>query len=345
LGSRGKAGGHPKAAVGESDIGPKPVISLGGYKSVWDLGRAGKANYSVHAIGEYPTKIRPIVVAEIVNRFTRSGDVILDPFCGGGTIAVEAKMQGRSSISYDVSKDAVQLARRRLDALHGEELKRMTAEFLQGAERDYSASRKGFQRIQTKKRVDFYRWKLKDLEDPDSSFLKTTHSVEVGDARRVRPGKGSADAVITDIPYASLIRYSDLKDDLSSIDDYPSFLREMKKAFANTIKALRPGGYYVVFVADFRVGASRRILPVHSDVIQMLKALGMELFDILIWRYYRSGSFRPFGKPPYQAMNVHIYILAFNKPTGNESAFKPNRPPLYRPRLAQKLRMTARKKV
>ena len=58
------------------------------YLSVWDFGRDGKANYSVHGIGEYPSKIRPIVISKIIERFSKIGDTVLDPFCGGGTVAV-----------------------------------------------------------------------------------------------------------------------------------------------------------------------------------------------------------------------------------------------------------------
>ncbi len=78
------------------------------YKSVWDFGRDGVTNYSVHRLGEYPTKIRPIVVARIVERFSKEGDTILDPFCGSGTVAVEAKLQGRNSINFDINQSEEQ---------------------------------------------------------------------------------------------------------------------------------------------------------------------------------------------------------------------------------------------
>jgi hypothetical protein len=80
---------------------------------------------------------------------------------------------------------------------------------------------------------------------------------------------------------------------------------------------------------------------VHADAIQITEDLGFDLFDLYVWRYYRSGAFRPFGKKPYQAMNVHSYILCFYKPTGEEE-FKPNRSVRYRPRLKEKLKKTNR---
>jgi hypothetical protein len=48
------------------------------------------------------------------------------------------------------------------------------------------------------------------------------------------------------------------------------------------------------------------------------------------------GRFRPFGAKPYQAMNVHSYILVFHKPVAPKVLVK-NRPVRYRPRLMEKL--------
>lgn len=306
------------------------------YKSVWDLGRAGKANYSVHKIGEYPSKIRPVVFSKIVERFSKEGDTILDPFCGGGTLAVEAKIQGRNSVNYDVNPYAVELTQKRLKALSKKEMLVVTQEFIAEYEKEYNKSKRKFEKVQLNKGIDKLKKKLKQLQDGDCIYYKTTHEVKPKDARYIHLSPESIDAVITDIPYASMIKYSSQPNDLSLIEDYGSFLREIKKAFIKIQVALKKRKYCVVFCADYRVGASRKILPVHSDVINIMQDLGLILFDIYIWRYYRSGAFRPFGAPPYQAMNMHIYILVFYKPIGTEVE-KPNRPVRYRARLKEKI--------
>ena len=146
----------------------------------------------------------------------------------------------------------------------------------------------------------------------------------------------SVDAVITDIPYASMIKYSDIPEDMSTLEDYDKFLDEISKSFSEMWRTLRKDKYCVVFVADYRIGASRKILPVHSDVISIMRDMGFTLFDLYIWRYYRSGGFRPFGKKPFQAMNIHSYILVFHKPNGEELN-KANRSPRYRQKLVEKL--------
>jgi hypothetical protein len=91
-------------------------------------------------------------------------------------------------------------------------------------------------------------------------------------------------------------------------------------------------------VADYRVARSRVILPIHADVIGLMQERGFDLFDLYVWRYYRSGAFRPFGAKPYQAMNVHSYVLVFHKPRVPRSCLVKNRPIRYRQRLIEKLK-------
>jgi DNA modification methylase len=315
------------------------------YKSVWDFGREGKANYSVHAIGEYPSKIRPIVFSLVVDRFSKIGDTILDPFCGCGTLAVEAKLQGRNSINYDINPNAIELTKKKLDALTKEEMIRAVNELIKDLEKNFQTVlgngdiqyKSKLRQVQAQKEVKKLKKRLEMINDDNSIFHETKHIAEVRDSRKLPLSDESVDAVITDIPYASMIKYSDLPDDLSTIEDYPKFLNELTRSFKEIVRVLKKGKYCVIFVADYRVGAARRILPVHSDVIQIMQKLGLILFDTYIWRYYRSGGFRPFGAPPYQAMNIHIYILAFYKPNGDEELNKQNRPVRYRKRLLEKM--------
>ena len=204
------------------------------YKSVWDFGRGGNANYSVHAIGEYPSKIRPIVFRIIVERFTHKGDVILDPFCGSGTLAVEAKLQGRSSINYDINTKAIELTKEKLDKLTKSEMQKAIQELIEDTKKDFQTYlgngeiESSFKQVQAKKEVEKLEAELVALNAPDSVYFKTTHNSEVKDAREVNLPDESVDAIITDIPYANMIRYSDEPKDLSTIEDYEEFLKQME---------------------------------------------------------------------------------------------------------------------
>ena len=57
---------------------------------------------------------------EIVERFTTAGQVILDPFLGGGTTGVAALRRDRIFIGADINATAVETTRERLAAIANE---------------------------------------------------------------------------------------------------------------------------------------------------------------------------------------------------------------------------------
>ncbi len=63
----------------------------------------------------YPTQ-KPILLLErIIEISTDPGDFIVDPFCGSGTTLVAAQLMGRGGLGIDISEDALNIARSRLE--------------------------------------------------------------------------------------------------------------------------------------------------------------------------------------------------------------------------------------
>lgn len=60
-----------------------------------------------HAHYKYPARFSPILVSAAVEAFTRPGDLVLDPFVGGGTTAVECMARGRDVVGTDISSLAI----------------------------------------------------------------------------------------------------------------------------------------------------------------------------------------------------------------------------------------------
>jgi DNA modification methylase len=58
-------------------------------------------------------------MAQIIERFTVKGDLILDPFCGAGTTGVAALNMGRRFIGIDVDEYAIKQSARRLEEIEG----------------------------------------------------------------------------------------------------------------------------------------------------------------------------------------------------------------------------------
>jgi DNA methylase len=77
-----------------SDIGRLDEID-------WDFPRAGTAPGSTHSIHWFPGNFIPQIPATLVQILSQPGDLILDPFGGSGTTAVEAATLGRRAITAD----------------------------------------------------------------------------------------------------------------------------------------------------------------------------------------------------------------------------------------------------
>jgi len=60
-----------------------------------------------HYLFRYPAKFHPPIIRKLINDYTAKGDRILDPFCGSGTLLVEAAVAGRHALGTDIDPVAV----------------------------------------------------------------------------------------------------------------------------------------------------------------------------------------------------------------------------------------------
>lgn len=65
----------------------------------------------VHGFHAYPARTHPVTARRLVDSFVPEGGTVLDPFCGSGTVIVEAMLAGRAAIGTDLNPFAVMLAR------------------------------------------------------------------------------------------------------------------------------------------------------------------------------------------------------------------------------------------
>src|SRR2546423_13531934 len=78
-----------------------------------------------HDFYRYPARFSPTFVRAAIALFTKPGDVVLDPFMGGGTTLVEAMIMGRPSVGLDVSPLATLIAKVKTTPLSEAERKRI----------------------------------------------------------------------------------------------------------------------------------------------------------------------------------------------------------------------------
>jgi len=82
---------------------------------------------SVHEYYRYPARFSPAFSRAVVQAFTRPGDVVLDPFVGGGTTLVESRLLGRPSIGADISALATFVSRAKTTLPSAEDLSTLAA--------------------------------------------------------------------------------------------------------------------------------------------------------------------------------------------------------------------------
>lgn len=92
-------------------LGPSSEFTLE-QTTVWSFPERG--SWATHQ-SNYRGNWSPFIPRNLILKFTKEGDWVLDQMMGSGTTLVEAKLLGRNAIGVDINKDAVMLALDRLN--------------------------------------------------------------------------------------------------------------------------------------------------------------------------------------------------------------------------------------
>ncbi|MGQ9472311.1 MAG: TRM11 family SAM-dependent methyltransferase, partial [Candidatus Aminicenantales bacterium] len=177
--------------------------------SVWSFRQRG--DWATHS-GEYRGNFSPYIPRNIILRYSRPGELVLDMFCGGGTTAIEAKLLGRRCIAADINEKAIDLARENVN---------FDLNFLP------------FPDGEAKK---YFEPELLVRDARDLSWLPDE----------------SIDLICTHPPYANIIQYTDNKEGDLSLLAFNEFLAEMKKVARESFRVLKPGRQCALLSGDAR---------------------------------------------------------------------------------------------
>ena len=277
-------------------------------KSVWTTAYPSELGHALRKA--HGANKPPRLMARLIEFFTKSGELVLDPFAGvGGTLLGAAIARGpRRALGIELAPGWAEV------------YARVVAEA--SADRDGAGP------------------ELADLgaNDPGGQrgFDPSGCELRVGDALEVLPtlAPESIDFVATDPPYnvqlpmtmsggalaesfsnrrTDYAMVTDDPADLANAPDYPAFLERMGEVFAELRRVLRPGRYAVVIVRDAYQGG--RYVFTGSDLAARAAAVGLVPKGDLIW--YQAGTrLRPYGYPHAFVPNiVHQHILVLrNEP-------------------------------
>lgn len=113
-GTDGIIGKTIKLPIGKSEVNVDAVASLpkrpkrnGTYVLLNDK---ESKSLSMHNLVRFPAKLHPPFVKWALERYTKPGDLVLDPFCGCGTVVLEATLTGRRAIGFDVDPYSAYIA-------------------------------------------------------------------------------------------------------------------------------------------------------------------------------------------------------------------------------------------
>lgn len=104
--------------------------------TVWSFPKRG--NWATHGNNaKYRGNWAPQIPRNIILRYSKPGDLVLDPMCGSGTTLIECKLLGRNAIGLDINPQSVKLTKDNLDFTVDDKDK-VKIEVQQGDARDLS---------------------------------------------------------------------------------------------------------------------------------------------------------------------------------------------------------------
>lgn len=79
--------------------------------TVWSFPRRG--NWATHN-AKYRGNWAPEIARNLILRYSKEGDLLLDPMVGGGTTAIECKLLNRNLIACDINDEALEITKNAL---------------------------------------------------------------------------------------------------------------------------------------------------------------------------------------------------------------------------------------
>ncbi len=80
--------------------------------TIWSFPSRGK--WATHD-AKYRGNFSPYVAKNIILRYSRPNDLVLDQFVGGGTTLIECKLNNRNAIGIDINSKAVEITKNKLN--------------------------------------------------------------------------------------------------------------------------------------------------------------------------------------------------------------------------------------
>jgi len=232
---------------------------------------------------KHPALFPQKLAEELISIYTKDPtETILDPFVGIGSTTLAAVAMNRNAVGIDLNPTFCDIARKRLQLAKSNL---------------FSDDATTHQEIFTGDST-----KLLDFVPPESIDLVVTSPPywDILNQRRTADSKETRN-------------YSTDRSDLGNISDYDEFLSQLKVVFQATFAALKPNKRCISVVMDIR--KKDRFFPLHEDQSRIMREIGFELEEYVIWDRQRDyDNMRTLGYPYVFRFNkVHEFICVYWK--------------------------------
>lgn len=247
--------------------------------SLWTLGSRSRS--SVHK-GDYHGNFVPQIPEQMLRRFTKKDDIVLDLFSGMATTMIECRRLGRNGVGVELQESICKLSQERLD--EADNPHDVSTTIVRG---DSSSS---------------------DLSGKIMPHLEAL-------------GRETVDHVLLHPPYWDIIEFTkgDDERDLSSCESLEGFLEMFEQVVLNGVKLLEPGRFMTLVIGDKYCAGEW--VPLGFECMEVMRSCGMTLRAINIkdiqgnekgkgkssnlWRYraLRNGLY----------IFKHEYVMLFRK--------------------------------
>ena len=244
--------------------------------SLWLLGR--RDNQGAHK-PDYWGNFAPQIPYQAMRRFTKQGELVIDPFAGLGTTLIEARRLGRHALGVELNPTVAEAARGRIEAQDNPHA--VQTALLQG----------------------------------DSACPETAERVR---CQMKTWGFEQAQLLILHPPYHDIIVFSDDPRDLSNAPSLKAFLEQFEQVVGNFAPLLEEGRFLTLVIGDKYAGGEwiplgfctmeavrRQGFRLKSICVKDFHETRGKRGQRSLWRYRAlKGNFYVFG---------HEYVMFFEK--------------------------------
>ncbi len=175
--------------------------------SLWMINERDKSGKHKNV---YHGNFIPQIPNQLIRRYTKENDIVLEPFMGSGTTLFECEKLGRKYIGFDINPDMF--------------------EYVNGAMSD------------GKYKDNFYinHCNSLDSEQVDENIQNANEKFKTK----------SVQFVLMHPPYMDIVKFTDDVNDMSKIDNINEFVKKFKIICENSLKHLDKDRYFAVVIGD-----------------------------------------------------------------------------------------------